>query len=122
MRISDWSSDVCSSDLTGPPRTRLHPKLNRRSRMIIGTFRRQDDGYAGHIRTLAFDAEINIARAQLSETENAPTWRVYLGDAEAGIEIGAGWTRCGSRGIYLALQIDDRSEEHTSELQSLMRN
>src|SRR3546814_2590946 len=89
--------------------------------MIIGTFRRQDDGYAGHIRTLAFDAEINIARAQLSETENAPTWRVYLGDAEAGIEIGAGWTRCGSRGIYLALQIDDRSEEHTSELQSLMR-
>src|SRR3546814_10205632 len=75
--------------------------------MIIGTFRRQDDGYAGHIRTLAFDAEINIARAQLSETENAPTWRVYLGDAEAGIEIGAGWTRCGSRGIYLALQNDD---------------
>src|SRR3546814_20380550 len=57
MRISDWSSDVCSSDL--------------------------------------------------SETVNAPTWRVYLGDAEAGIEIGAGWTRCGSRGIYLALQIDD---------------
>src|SRR3546814_20870643 len=75
--------------------------------MIIGTFRRQDDGYAGHIRTLAFDAEINIARAQISETENAPTWRVYLGDAEAGVEIGAGWTRCGSRGIYLALQIDD---------------
>lgn len=75
--------------------------------MIIGTFRRQDDGHAGRIRTLAFDVEINIARAQISETENAPTWRVYLGDAEAGIEIGAGWTRCGSRRIYLALQIDD---------------
>ena len=76
--------------------------------MIIGTFRRQDDGYAGHIRTLAFDAEISIARAQLSETENAPTWRVYLGDAEAGIEIGAGWERRGERaGSYIALQIDD---------------
>src|SRR3546814_13569468 len=75
--------------------------------MIIGTFRRQDDGYAGHIRTLAFDAEINIARAQLSETENAPTWRAYLGDDEAGIEIGAGWTRCGQRGIYPGSHTDD---------------
>lgn len=75
--------------------------------MIIGTFLRHGDGYTGHIRTLAFDAEISIARAPISEAENAPAWRVCLGDAEAGIEIGSGRARAGSRGIYLALEIDD---------------
>src|SRR3546814_9667586 len=33
MRISDWSSDVCSSDLTGPPRlSPPPPPINRPSR------------------------------------------------------------------------------------------
>ncbi|MGH6696307.1 DUF736 domain-containing protein [Sphingopyxis sp.] len=75
--------------------------------MIIGTFRRDVDSYTGRIQTLSIDAEINIRRAPLSEVENAPAWRVFLGDAAAGVEIGAGWVRSGSRGIYLALQIDD---------------
>src|SRR3546814_5724222 len=32
MRISDWSSDVCSSDLRGSPRPRGHPHPMRRQR------------------------------------------------------------------------------------------
>lgn len=75
--------------------------------MIIGTFRRSDDGYEGRIHTLGFDAVVTIVRAPFSEAEGAPAWKVFLGDPAAGIEIGAGRFRSGSRGIYLALQIDD---------------
>ncbi|UNU45237.1 DUF736 domain-containing protein [Sphingopyxis sp. YF1] len=75
--------------------------------MIIGTFRHSNDGYEGRIHTLGFDAAVTIARAPFSEVEGAPAWKVFLGDPAAGIEIGAGRFRSGSRGIYLALQIDD---------------
>lgn len=75
--------------------------------MIIGTFRHTDDGFEGRIRTLGFDAAVTIARAPFSDVEGAPNWIVFLGDPCAGIEIGAGRYRTGSRGIYMALQIDD---------------
>ena len=44
-----------------------------------------------------------------SEKENAPGWRLLIGDPALGAEIGAGWDRTGPRGLYIALQIDDPS-------------
>lgn len=76
--------------------------------MIIGTMRRNEArGFSGSIRTLAFDAEVTLASAAYSEKENAPAWRLLIGDPAIGSEIGAGWDRAGSRGLYIALQIDD---------------
>lgn len=76
--------------------------------MMIGIFHSAQDGYAGRIHTLTIDAAICLVPAQPSDAENAPDWRVLLGDSETGVEIGAGWNRTGDRaGAYIAVQIDD---------------
>lgn len=76
--------------------------------MLIGTFQKTASGYSGHVATLTLDAMLAIVPAAPSDTENAPAWRVLLGDADSGIEVGAGWDRSGERaGAYVALQIDD---------------
>src|SRR3546814_2669895 len=80
MRISDWSSDVCSSDLIDIG----HARIVANAPVIIGNV---------PVPTLARDVEMP------------------LDPADEAIEIQ-------NRALRLAL---DRSEENTSELQSLMR-
>lgn len=76
--------------------------------MIIGSFQENANGFSGHLSTLTLDAMLAIVPAQDSSAENAPDWRVLLGDADSGTEVGAGWSRTGERaGSYVALQIDD---------------
>ena len=78
--------------------------------MIIGTMRRDGtSGFTGSIRTLAFDAPIALVSAAYSDKENAPAWRLLVGDPALAAEIGAGWDRSGARGLYIALQIEDPS-------------
>src|SRR3546814_4517112 len=93
MRISDWSSDVCSSDLDLPGRLRqANGSHGRRERTeAAGQPLRRPLGVAA----LAFQA-VQAARR---------------GDDAGGIDLNA---RAGKI-------IGHRSEEHTSELQSLMR-
>ena len=69
----------------------------------IGEFTRTKNGYAGRIRTLSLDAEIVLIPAEHSDAENAPDYRVHLGDDD-GPEIGAGWKRTGEKaGDYVSL-------------------
>src|SRR3546814_3498541 len=102
MRISDWSSDVCSSDL---------PDLG----FLYGTILTDDvalgagDGRASY--NLCIFAEGQIDR---SPTGSGVTARFALAAARG--EIGPG-DSCEIRGV----SGEGRSEEHTSELQSLMR-
>src|SRR3546814_1149753 len=96
MRISDWSSDVCSSDLAGRIDHRVQPA----------------EGVAG-----LFDHALD--RAQAGDA-------VGVGDGlAAGRADFLGDLLGRARGTFvLALQAAAqvvRSEEHTSELQSLMR-
>lgn len=75
----------------------------------IGEFFRTTSGYSGHIRTLSLDLTLTLVRADPADTENAPDYRIHLGD-EDGPEVGAGWKRTGERaGEYVALQLDDPS-------------
>src|SRR3546814_7994899 len=90
MRISDWSSDVCSSDL-------LYQQLIR---LIGEDMAGRFDGKVALV-TAAVDG-IGAATAQAFGENGA---RVILADINA------------DRGI----RVNCRSEEHTSELQSLMR-
>src|SRR3546814_2660372 len=94
MRISDWSSDVCSSDLP----------------------RRRDEGLADAAAVLAADRDVlqvGIARRQ------APGRRARL--VVAGVHAaGVGIDHLRQLVGVGAAQFR-RSEEHTSELQSLMR-
>src|SRR3546814_1639091 len=97
MRISDWSSDVCSSDLAVEPNRDLAAEnnpataLNDDGRCVVGLFRltggaRPVIGTLGKRSALPFPLVV------------------------AGIQFGP-----------LPTLICCRSEEHTSELQSLMR-
>src|SRR3546814_1795971 len=91
MRISDWSSDVCSSDLTPSPRRQVPP----------------DRPAAG----AAPDFEILHDPLANNGDDGAYRYRPPL-------------SRHGHQEQRLHLQFREyrsRSEEHTSELQSLMR-
>src|SRR3546814_8695305 len=93
MRISDWSSDVCSSDLAHPASGALMPRQRPRAAVRIGvsgapTAEATETGDAGGLLSVAaITAVISPAR---TATPISFTARF-------------------------------RSEEHTSELQSLMR-
>src|SRR3546814_6014377 len=91
MRISDWSSDVCSSDL-GYPLTHANASLHK---CALPLFRSVGSG-AINI-TQRKDCAWPLRRQRLSKTPAARSNRPRPGCRH--------W----------------RSEEHTSELQSLMR-
>src|SRR3546814_7526315 len=108
MRISDWSSDVCSSDLRhrhgaihaqrahGPGDARLRQEVLRRNREDAERSRRQGP------RRQAFSRG-----DEWRHFHHHQRWRVRLLDVDADPQHAA---------------VGDRSEEHTSELQSLMRS
>src|SRR3546814_6211822 len=91
MRISDWSSDVCSSDLTTPPMSdaiqRLYAKV---------TLERGGNPKTSRTAKLFADGRTKIAKKLVEEA------------SEVSLEC-------------VTNNRDERSEEHTSELQSLMR-
>src|SRR3546814_4003871 len=124
MRISDWSSDVCSSDLGRAGRGRLPAAAGRVAhgggpgrhwtvhRLLRGAAVRADPVALAEVGDVA-----DLRRAQHPE----------LGLHRAGVAVGAGRAALarldnpagvpGAGGGERA----GRSEEHTSELQSLMR-
>jgi uncharacterized protein (DUF736 family) len=73
----------------------------------IGQFTRTQSGYAGRIRTLSLDLAIVFVPADNADVENAPDYRIHLGDEE-GVEVGAGWLQSGDRaGTYISVLLDD---------------
>src|SRR3546814_2332507 len=101
VRISDWSSDVCSSDL--PRRVADGAARTRRG----GADRRCGLAHAAAPRHPARDRADNAARVGADRRGDVPAVRRALCDD-------AGRSRAVDRH-------HPRSEEHTSELQSLMR-
>src|SRR3546814_3019574 len=107
MRISDWSSDVCSSDLNAE----VLPLLERLSAAISEW---PEDGApkdAGEIGT-AIDAL--FVRTEQDETRRM-LW--VAGSVATALSEGALQPSAGLRQAFASV----RSEGHTSELQSLMR-
>src|SRR3546814_5871741 len=102
MRISDWSSDVCSSDLRERPaaQDRFEKPVERRRSRVDHRQRKDAGGEAG-AGSRQGDAVGDVARKRPRG--------------------GRGRRRLCVRAVRDRLQ-RPRSEEHTSELQSLMRN
>src|SRR3546814_2695389 len=92
MRISDWSSDVCSSDLLA---------VFVEEHLVVEAFGRAAAEHARDLRRLGDRIDQILARHLVIDPERDPAHRP----------------------IDLPLQLRQaaRSEEHTSELQSLMR-
>src|SRR3546814_4528028 len=103
MRISDWSSDVCSSDLVGVG-GRDRAGARQREAEGFGDGRHGGGSAHGHAVSIgARDAALDADPFLLGDLAGAPLIPVPEG-------VGAG-----------AEHLAARSEEHTSELQSLMR-
>src|SRR3546814_2100831 len=113
MRISDWSSDVCSSDLQNA--------LDLAAAIEAGCFHHASSIaaaglYPGIFREDMFDEAEGLDDPYLRtkhdseglvREEKRIKWRIY----RPGMVVGHSQTG----------EMDKRSEEHTSELQSLMR-
>src|SRR3546814_8873566 len=99
MRISDWSSDVCSSD------------LQQRGPVPLGfTAKQLDDRAQPLVAQRLEDADIDDLVAQLASVEKI----------ERGERLEQPFMAFGQQGDVKHPRAP-RSEEHTSELQSLMR-
>src|SRR3546814_8692918 len=131
MRISDWSSDVCSSDLIS-----IAPGV--RQNLGIRTVEVERGRLPGAISvpgTISWDLRLEkVVSARVDAIVErvfvkAPYERVQAGESLASI-LAPAWStalaeaqalRDADSAAAQALQSAARSEEHTSELQSLMR-
>src|SRR3546814_9396998 len=123
MRISDWSSDVCSSDLRAGPSAGsgvsdaedfdLAPP-----RDAAQTLNLELDGWEGPLDLLLLLArQQKVDLARISILDLVEQYLAFIADARAlRLEIAADYLVMAAWLAYLK-----RSEEHTSELQSLMR-
>src|SRR3546814_6376525 len=115
MRISDWSSDVCSSDLS-----RVRTMISHLSTGLAEVEAQVAAlGDAGVVQT----EQLGVSVSQLKEALNSISQP--LSDSDTGTSrlierIGQMRTMLGE--VNEIANGSLRSEEHTSELQSLMRN
>src|SRR3546814_9028342 len=126
MRISDWSSDVCSSDLLGEDQVkRGRVALAVGDEDLDGNPRRAGADGSDHRSELPGAAVGEVVTGDGGDHREAQSHALDgLGDALGLVGIGghrvAGVDEAEPAGPGAALAVD-RSEEHTSELQSLMR-
>src|SRR3546814_3961968 len=111
MRISDWSSDVCSSDLGKPTSS------GQGDRCMVArassTLRAACMPAITALRTDGGEASARLSRNCPGDSRwRADLPRVILTEARLPLPPGE---EASGRGVV-------RSEEHTAELQSLMRN
>lgn len=76
---------------------------------LIGQFTRTPAGFTGRVRTLVLDCELTFVAVENAEANDAPDYRVHLGD-EDGPEVGAVWKRTGEQaGTGFNVVLDDPS-------------
>src|SRR3546814_7002636 len=131
MRISDWSSDVCSSDLGGTPNFLDGGQLQEMMETLRSQFRfSRSPGRDISIELdprfvspadIAGMAELGFNRASFGVQDFDPAVQEAVNRIQSVEETRAVVDACRAGG-FRSVNIDlIRSEEHTSELQSLMR-
>src|SRR3546814_4169680 len=121
MRISDWSSDVCSSDLLSLGSDEVGEQLvdafriaGADTRFIWRSEGRRSPVLLQELDTMSGRHSFSFRCRDTFEEfpRYEPIEREQLRSAAA---LVAGWS------VFYADRVSPRSEEHTSELQSLMR-
>src|SRR3546814_1169013 len=114
MRISDWSSDVCSSDL----REQLDELLRDNTRSHLRALRDELLGASAPAPLVDRIVELH----GLDGTIGVANLAARMGREGSEVALAKAYTIIGEAlGVDWAKGAALRSEEHTSELQSLMR-
>src|SRR3546814_3944170 len=113
MRFSDWSSDVCSSDLVGVFGSSIFDLIPR----IVLAFREKFPDVEVSLHTMSREEQVKA----LVERRIDVGFNRFFSDYS-----GLFWQTIASQRMLAAIPSENRlaskrSEEHTSELQSLMR-
>src|SRR3546814_8077306 len=108
--MRDWSSDVCSSDLYLVVVLHLEARLDD----LLAPLQRAVGGHAraGRLQLRAHRQQIGVFLASALDRERRPGCRMRVRNDKK-VEL--------LQRLYRFRHACDRSEEHTSELQSLMR-
>src|SRR3546814_4405577 len=121
MRISDRSSDVCSSDLV--PGRQQRRALHRVAQLahVAGPRVAQQRAFGVFGQALAAGQEVPCQRQDVARA--CAEWRQAQFDTVEAVEQVLAEAAVGNqhRKVGVGRADDARSEEHTSELQSLMR-
>src|SRR3546814_1309077 len=129
MRISDWSSDVCSSDLQDTIHVRRRPmSISNKITPNLWFDREAEQAAAQYIDAFGGQGRIIqtvAAHRGAPSPQDVPMLVEFelFGQRFVGINGGPQFTF--NEAMSLEVRVADqgaRSEEHTSELQSLMRN
>src|SRR3546814_7332258 len=118
MRISDWSSDVCSSDLP-----ELLVLAEGQALVAVGIELAQALA-AGLVDLLLAQLAVLVGVVGIEHAEHVPAVVSAFAMAHAvvvAVVHAVGLLRLARAGRAAALGLGGRSEAHTSELQSLMR-
>src|SRR3546814_7323406 len=113
MRISDWSSDVCSSDLAAPE---LPPMAEGQS--LTADYRSLGLSLGRHPMALLRARLAAMRFSSSAELRGQPDRRLVRTCGIVTVRQRPG-TAKGM--VFVTIEDEARSEEHTSELQSLMR-
>src|SRR3546814_10421700 len=119
MRISDWSSDVCSSDLSQRPdywgfARSLYAAGFRPGDLVYNCFSYHFTPAGSMMETAAHVLGCTVFPGGIGQTEQQARTMADLAPS--------GYTGTPSFLNIILEKADERSEEHTSELQSLMRS
>src|SRR3546814_3838240 len=103
LRISDWSSDVCSSDLDRNRHLVSHASVLNRARPGPKVFAQAKPGFLKPLPPVCDDRHGAFGQTGVARGKSAP-------------DVPRRWIAARQ-----PVHVGERSEEHTSELQSLMR-
>src|SRR3546814_1380176 len=120
MRISDWSSDVCSSDLPGHPPLQVTDVLAHALQPAVEAAEvLQDQAFGFVCHSITITRLVTVAamagRGAFYRSASIPRSAYSASSACRGVSS-SGFSAASAASAGLG-----RSEEHTSELQSLMR-
>src|SRR3546814_5514073 len=126
MRISDWSSDVCSSDLVTPAQLHEARRVFAVTADYVAAVRSGEEALTSFFADWRAALQAADVNDPLGKTRSAINDRILSADPFVGLfaetlddlaELSSASGRAGRGGKHHG----QRSEEHTSELQSLMR-
>src|SRR3546814_7222127 len=134
MRISDWSSDVCSSDLEKGIKVIKSDHKRDKSLLIVELMLRVANQFSNPVAAKDWLGEIYKIKSRYMRDQLQIIQQV-LAEPEAANVAHEAMTFCHQNRIHSAVDFKaiieqhlkdskpkERSEEHTSALQSLMRN